>query len=49
MSESTPESTPDINVEGDAVINDAPDGGGIDNAAPAEDAPAEDSGSDDSE
>lgn len=42
MSESTPETpetpeqetpaTPDVNVEGDAVVNQAPDGGGIDQA-----------------
>lgn len=38
MSEQAPESTPDsVNVEGDAVINNAPDGGGVDNnTAPAE-------------
>lgn len=42
MSESTPESTPDsgdttVNTGGgDAVVNTAPDGGGVDNNAPAE-------------
>lgn len=42
MTESTPEPTPDTVVEGDAVINNAPDGGGVDNEAPAEsEAPAE--------
>jgi hypothetical protein len=39
MSEQAPESAPDtqVNVEGDAVVNQAPDGGGVDNnEAPAE-------------
>lgn len=36
MSEQTPENT--VNVEGDAVVNNAPDGGGVDNnEAPAKD------------
>lgn len=35
MSENQPESTPDttVNVQGDAVVNQAPDGGGVDNNA----------------
>ena len=41
MSEQTPEQqAPEqdkpVNVEGDAVINNAPDGGGVDNNAPQE-------------
>lgn len=46
--ESTPDATPaetvepapdtNINVGGDAVVNQAPDGGGVDNAAPEADA-----------
>lgn len=40
MSESTPESTPDVAIEVEAdqaVVNTAPDGGGVDNnEAPAE-------------
>lgn len=40
MSEQAPESTPDtpaVNVEAEqAVVNNAPDGGGVDNNAPAE-------------
>lgn len=48
--DTTPEpdtETPDVTVEGDAVVNQAPDGGGIDNeASEAEaDQPAADSDS----
>lgn len=35
MSESTPDTT--VNVQGDAVVNQAPDGGGVDNNAAAPD------------
>jgi hypothetical protein len=37
MSEQTPESTPSVNVDAEqAVVNNAPDGGGVDNnEAPA--------------
>lgn len=52
MSESTPESTPDVNVEGDqTVVNTAPDGGGVDvNEATPEETPApSDEGQDNSD
>ena len=41
MSEQAPESTPSVTVEAEqAVVNNAPDGGGVDNNAAPEAAPA---------